>query len=53
MFGPWLLIALALVTMLLPPRGAGDAAVAARSPLRIGLVFDVGGRGDKSFNDAA
>ncbi len=51
--GPWLLIALALVTVLLPPRGSGDAAVAARSPLRIGLVFDVGGRGDKSFNDAA
>lgn len=50
---PWVLIALALVTVLLPPRGAGDSVVAARSPLRIGLVFDVGGRGDKSFNDSA
>jgi len=28
------------------PRGAG-------APLRIGLVFDIGGRGDKSFNDSA
>ncbi|OGF17373.1 MAG: BMP family ABC transporter substrate-binding protein [Candidatus Eisenbacteria bacterium RBG_16_71_46] len=26
---------------------------AAGAPLRVGLVFDVGGRGDKSFNDAA
>lgn len=24
-----------------------------QAPLRVGLVFDVGGRGDKSFNDAA
>ena len=23
------------------------------APLHVGLVFDVGGRGDKSFNDAA
>ena len=29
-----------------PPQGAGPA-------LKVGLVFDVGGRGDKSFNDAA
>jgi basic membrane protein A len=26
---------------------------AARAPLHVGLVFDIGGRGDKSFNDAA
>jgi basic membrane protein A len=34
-----------------PPatRGAAPAA----SSLKVGLVFDVGGRGDKSFNDAA
>lgn len=51
--GPWLLIALGVVTLLLPPRGPGGPVPAARSPLRIGLVFDVGGRGDKSFNDAA
>jgi len=31
------------------PAGAGEPA----RPLRVGLVFDVGGRGDKSFNDAA
>jgi basic membrane protein A len=29
------------------------AANAADSTLKVGLVFDVGGRGDKSFNDAA
>jgi basic membrane protein A len=33
--------------------GAGNAPVAAGHPLRVGLVFDVGGRGDKSFNDMA
>lgn len=53
MHWPWLLVALALATLLLPQRGAGDAPAAARSSLRVGLVFDVGGRGDKSFNDAA
>jgi basic membrane protein A len=29
------------------------AAPSSSGPLRVGLVFDVGGRGDKSFNDAA
>ena len=29
------------------------AAGAPGAPLQVGLVFDVGGRGDKSFNDAA
>ena len=29
------------------------AAGGAGAPLEVGLVFDVGGRGDKSFNDAA
>jgi basic membrane protein A len=28
-------------------------APAGTTPLKVGLVFDVGGRGDKSFNDAA
>jgi basic membrane protein A len=42
----------------LPAGGAASAADAARSSaggrrVRVGLVFDVGGRGDKSFNDAA
>jgi basic membrane protein A len=37
--------------------GCGQTSVATKAPeakkLRIGLVFDVGGRGDKSFNDSA
>jgi basic membrane protein A len=32
---------------------APKAVAAGQAPLRVGLVFDVGGRGDKSFNDAA
>jgi basic membrane protein A len=45
---------LALLTVLLPARRGSEAeAPGARSELRIGLVMDVGGRGDKSFNDAA
>ena len=32
---------------------AALAAGAAAAPFRVGLVFDVGGRGDKSFNDSA
>lgn len=34
-------------------RGGKAPAVAATPKARVGLVFDVGGRGDKSFNDAA
>jgi basic membrane protein A len=30
-----------------------EGSLSHTAPLRIGLVFDVGGRGDKSFNDAA
>jgi basic membrane protein A len=30
-----------------------ESTPAAGNPLKVGLVFDVGGRGDKSFNDAA
>jgi basic membrane protein A and related proteins len=37
--------------LLLPRGGAHRRAAAPRA--RVGLVFDVGGRGDKSFNDAA
>jgi basic membrane protein A and related proteins len=50
------LITLALlgVNLLLLLPGAERLAVApGRSSLKVGLVFDVGGRGDKSFNDAA
>ena len=36
-------------------KGASSQKAAADSnaPLQVGLVFDIGGRGDKSFNDAA
>jgi len=40
------------VVLLLPGWGRVRSAGQA-SPLRVGLVFDVGGRGDKSFNDSA
>jgi basic membrane protein A len=48
-----LVVAAVAATVLLPRRRppAPEATSAART--RIGLVFDVGGRGDKSFNDAA
>src|SRR5580693_8107732 len=48
-----ILAALAAATSLLPARGQ---ELGGRGPLaryHVGLVFDVGGRGDKSFNDAA
>jgi basic membrane protein A len=41
-----------LNALLLAPRW-GRVRAAARGGLRVGLVFDVGGRGDKSFNDSA
>jgi basic membrane protein A len=45
------------VLLLLGPQGydhdAASAGEGEKAPLRVGLVFDVGGRGDKSFNDAA
>jgi basic membrane protein A len=52
-----LMIAIALLLvahlglLLVHPAGAGTAAVG--PGLNIGVVFDVGGRGDKSFNDGA
>ena len=48
--------ALSAVALLLAMvRGRRDTGAVALSPggFRVGLVFDVGGRGDKSFNDAA
>lgn len=56
----WRRVAVAVVAALLaagsgcggdktPPPAEGDA----KSSLRVGLVFDIGGRGDKSFNDSA
>jgi basic membrane protein A len=53
------LFALAILVTLLPARTASSraqhagAAPSGKAPTRVGLVFDVGGRGDKSFNDAA
>ena len=44
-----LVIANLALLLVRPGRGGG----ARRAGLRVGLVFDVGGRGDKSFNDSA
>ncbi len=33
--------------------GSGDGDPGSGSDLRVGMVFDVGGKGDKSFNDSA
>jgi basic membrane protein A len=46
------LLALALVLTFVPAR-RGAAKVAPRSPIKVGLGHDIGGRGDKSFNDSA
>ncbi|MBI3637763.1 MAG: BMP family ABC transporter substrate-binding protein, partial [Candidatus Rokubacteria bacterium] len=35
------------------PERSGTPPPTGAAPLKVGLVFDVGGRGDKSFNDAA
>lgn len=43
----------ALVSIFLPARADDVPTGGAHRDVRIGLVFDVGGRGDKSFNDAA
>jgi basic membrane protein A len=44
---------LAIVATFLPQRTHADEKVVKAPKARVGLVFDVGGRGDKSFNDAA
>jgi basic membrane protein A len=55
----WIALAallLANVLVLFPGKGDGASVGGTepgRRPLRVGLVFDVGGRGDKSFNDMA
>lgn len=48
-----LVFAAALGTTFLPARGDEPVGKGAHASVRVGLVFDVGGRGDKSFNDAA
>jgi basic membrane protein A len=45
-----LLVVANVALLVVPSRGASTAKSAR---LRVGLIFDVGGRGDKSFNDAA
>lgn len=50
----WLVAAALATTLLLPRRHPPAPTVTgANARVRVGLVFDVGGRGDKSFNDAA
>jgi hypothetical protein len=50
----WTLLILVACAMLLTWVPARHSRVEVRAgTLRVGLVFDVGGRGDKSFNDAA
>jgi basic membrane protein A len=43
----------AVITLLLPSRHRAAAIEGQHANVRVGLVFDVGGRGDKSFNDSA
>ncbi|MDB4970703.1 MAG: basic rane lipoprotein [Myxococcales bacterium] len=43
----------ALNVVLLAVRAGGERKVGGVHPVRGGIVFDVGGRGDKSFNDSA
>ncbi len=53
---PFVWLGLAFGTCAVPARKSDAVAQRARTGVptsRIGLVFDVGGRGDKSFNDAA
>jgi basic membrane protein A len=35
------------------PAAAGGASSSAASKIKVGLAYDIGGRGDKSFNDSA
>jgi basic membrane protein A len=46
------LVALAALATMLPARHRTPTA-SGKARARVGLVFDVGGRGDKSFNDSA
>ena len=49
------LLAVHVALLFVHPAGAvvPEAGSAARQPVRVGVVFDLGGRGDKSFNDGA
>lgn len=47
------LAAAAILATFVPARSSEPAPRVTKPKARVGLVFDVGGRGDKSFNDAA
>lgn len=47
------LAAVAVLATFVPARSSAPAPRTTKPRARVGLVFDVGGRGDKSFNDAA
>jgi len=50
----YLIILISLPLILLASCGEKKGSIQDKNhPLKVGLVFDVGGRGDKSFNDAA
>ncbi|SMB98754.1 nucleoside-binding protein [Thermanaeromonas toyohensis ToBE] len=57
----WLTVLLLIVSVILAGcgqktasnQGSSQEGAKGTKPLRVGLVFDVGGRGDLSFNDAA
>ena len=53
--GAWagVLVTAAVLATFVPARTAEPPKRATKPKARVGLVFDVGGRGDKSFNDAA
>ena len=42
-----------MATTRTPPGGDGSEAPECNADLRVGVAFDIGGIGDKSFNDAA
>ena len=48
-----ILLALHVALLFVRPGGAQAPAARGGRPLTVGVVFDVGGRGDKSFNDGA
>lgn len=52
-WAPAVLAAAAVLATFVPARSDEPAKRATKPRARVGLVFDVGGRGDKSFNDAA
>ena len=44
---------LVVVLVIILGLGLSSTVFAAEAPLKVGLVFDIGGKGDKSFNDSA